>query len=48
MADVCDLMRDDQMVLGVDNRLHVIAEPTMPVPLPLVAMARASGSVNET
>jgi hypothetical protein len=44
VADVDDLVRDDQMVFGIHNRLHVVADHA----LPLVAIARASGSVSET
>jgi hypothetical protein len=39
-------VRHDQMVLGVDSGLHIVADHT--VPRPLVAIERASGSVSQT
>ena len=38
-------MRDDQVMLRIDHGLHIVAD--QPVSLPVVAMERASGSVNE-
>ena len=43
---ISHLVRHDQMVLRVDGDLHVVAD--LAVPLPLVAIDRASGSVSET
>ena len=46
VADVGDLVRHDQVVLRIDRSLHVVADDAGAAPL--VAIDRASGSVNET
>jgi hypothetical protein len=46
VADVGDLVRDDQMVFGIHHRLHVVADHAGA--FAVGAMARASGSVSET
>ena len=46
VTEVGDLVRDNQVVHGIDGGLHRVY-PTMPVPLPLVAIERASESVSE-
>ena len=45
VADIGDVVGHDQVVLRIDGSLTL--QPTMAVPLPLVPMARASGSVSE-
>ena len=44
-ALVRHLMRDDQMMFGIDCNLNIVADDTKP--LPLVAIERLSGSVSE-
>jgi len=46
VADVRDLVRDDQMVLGFDSALHVVADDAGL--FAGRAMARQSGSVSDT
>jgi|UPI00048870DA hypothetical protein len=43
VADVYDLMRNNQMVFGVHRDLDIVADDTRP----LVAIERASGSVSD-
>ena len=46
-ADIGHVMGDDQMVLGIDGDLHIVADNASPLTA-LVAIERASGSVRET
>ena len=46
VADIGDLVRDDQVMLRFNRGLHIVSR-RRPVPLPLVAMDRAFGSVSE-
>src|SRR6516225_1396085 len=43
MAQISHLLRHDQVVLDVDGGLHIVTDDA--AALPLVAIARASGSV---
>jgi len=45
-ADIGHVMGDDQMVLGIDGDLRIVADNASA--LPLVAIERASGSVRDT
>jgi hypothetical protein len=45
VADIGDLVGDDQVMLGVDSGLDIVSDHARI--LPLVAIDRASGSVSE-